>query len=169
MQNRFGLLNTDMMTIFMIIALDIVITLRFSINCSIVISSPTVLFSFKREASSETYGPWVYFHHIISRSIRAKPKNTLLQFIYIYFSLPFYLSFIPISIRSQSCSRPWRDWQPLFRVGCKLVFVCPGIRWLLCCLLLDWYLGSQTEGNTYLYFAVSPFPLQRKNQCKLKK
>src|SRR3989337_2405780 len=49
------------MPIFMIIALDIVITLRFSINCLAVICSPTVLFSILREASSETYGPRVYF------------------------------------------------------------------------------------------------------------
>src|SRR5215216_4513228 len=61
MQNRFGLLDTDMMLIFMIIALYIVITLRFSINYSAVICSPTVLFSILREASSETYGPGVYF------------------------------------------------------------------------------------------------------------
>ena len=61
MQNRFGLLDTDVMPIFMIIALDIVITLRFSINCSAVICSPTVIFSILREASSETYGPRVHF------------------------------------------------------------------------------------------------------------
>ena len=61
MQNRFGLLDTDVMPIFMIIALDIIITLCFSINCSAVICSPTVLFSILREASSETYGPRVYF------------------------------------------------------------------------------------------------------------
>ena len=61
MQNRFGLLDTDVMPIFMMIALDIVITLRFSINCSAVICSPTVIFSILREASSETYGPRVYF------------------------------------------------------------------------------------------------------------
>ena len=61
MQNRFGLLDTDVMHIFMIIAFDIVITLHFSINCSTVICSPTVLFASKREASSETYGPRVYF------------------------------------------------------------------------------------------------------------
>ena len=61
MQNRFGLLDTDMMPIFMIIALDIVITLRFSINCSAVICSPTIIISTLREASSETYGPRVYF------------------------------------------------------------------------------------------------------------
>ena len=61
MQNHFGLLDTDVMPMLMIIALDIVITLRFFINCSAVICSPTVLFSILREASSETYGPRIYF------------------------------------------------------------------------------------------------------------
>ena len=77
MQNRFGLLDTDVMPIFMIIALDIVITLRFSINCSTVICSPTVLFSFKREASSETYDPRVYFPLYIFGSINQKPQKYL--------------------------------------------------------------------------------------------
>ena len=61
MQAGVGLLDTDVMPIFMIIALDIVINLRFSINCSAVICLPTVIFSILREASSETYGPRVYF------------------------------------------------------------------------------------------------------------
>ena len=56
-----GLLVSDVMPICMIIALDIVMTLRGSINCSTVIFSPTVLFSILREASSEHYGPRVYF------------------------------------------------------------------------------------------------------------
>ena len=56
----FSLLDTDVMPIFMIIALDIVITLRFSINFSAVICSPTVIFSILRDASSEIYVPWVY-------------------------------------------------------------------------------------------------------------
>ena len=60
MQNRFDVRDTDMMPMFMIIALDIVITLRSSINCLEVIS-PTVFFSILREASSETYGPRVSF------------------------------------------------------------------------------------------------------------
>ena len=49
------------MPLFMIIALDIVITLRSSINCSTVICSPTVLFAILREATSEIYGPRVSF------------------------------------------------------------------------------------------------------------
>ena len=59
MQNRFGLLDTDMMPILMIIALDIFITMRFSINCLPVICSPTVIHAILREATSETYGPRV--------------------------------------------------------------------------------------------------------------
>ena len=61
MQNRFGLLDTDVMPIFMIIALDIMITMHFSINCSAVICSPTVIHAILREANSETYGPRVSF------------------------------------------------------------------------------------------------------------
>ena len=64
MQAGVGLIVSDVMPICIIIAFDIVITLRFSINCSTVICSPTVLFAFMREASSETYGPRVYLHHI---------------------------------------------------------------------------------------------------------
>ena len=61
MQNHFDLLDTDVMPIFMIIALDIFITTRFSINCSAVICSPTIIHAILREATSETYGPRVSF------------------------------------------------------------------------------------------------------------
>ena len=61
MQNRFGLFDTDVIPMFMIIALDIVITLCFYINCSAIICSPTIIISILREASTETYGPLVYF------------------------------------------------------------------------------------------------------------
>ena len=73
MQNHFGLIDTDVMRMFMVIALDIVIIMRSSINCSVVICSPTVLFAILREATSETCGPWVsfciksIFHHISFR------------------------------------------------------------------------------------------------------
>ena len=105
MHNHFGLLDTDVMPIYIIIALDIVITMRFSIDCSTVICSPIVLFSFKREASSETYGPWVYFPYYILISINQKiPKNTLLQSFYFYFTFRFsnilYLSLSDLILAS---------------------------------------------------------------------
>src|SRR3990170_1558793 len=89
MQNHFGLLDTDVMPICIIIALDIVITLRFSINCSTVICSPTVLFSFTREASTETYGPRVYFPSYIFRSINQKTQKYLAAISFFYFVLCF--------------------------------------------------------------------------------
>ena len=61
MREGIGLLDTDVMPMLMIIALDIVIIMHSSINCSAVICSPTVLFAILGEASSETYGPRVYF------------------------------------------------------------------------------------------------------------
>ena len=61
MQNHFDLLDTDVMPIFMIIALDIFITMHFSINYSTVICSPTAIHAIMREATSETYGPRIFF------------------------------------------------------------------------------------------------------------
>ena len=61
MQNRFGLLDMDVMPMFMIIALDVFIIMRSSINCLTVICSPTVILAIFREATSETYGPRVSF------------------------------------------------------------------------------------------------------------
>ena len=55
-----GLLVSDVMPICMIIALDVIMTLRDSINCSAVIRSPTVILAIMRDASSEYYGPQVY-------------------------------------------------------------------------------------------------------------
>ena len=69
MQAGVGLLVTDMMPIYVIIAMNNIITMRFSINCPIVVCLPTVLFAILREASSETYGPWIYFPHYIFRFI----------------------------------------------------------------------------------------------------
>ena len=60
MQNRFGLLDTDVMPMFMIISLDVFIIMRFFINCSAVICSPTVIYAILREATTETYGPRVF-------------------------------------------------------------------------------------------------------------
>ena len=61
MQAGVGLLDMDVMPMFMIIALDVIITMHFSINCSAVICSPTVKFAILTEATSETYGPRVSF------------------------------------------------------------------------------------------------------------
>ena len=60
MQNRFGLLDMDVMPMFMIMS-RYHHTMHFSINCLAVICPPTVIYAIMREATSETYGPRVYF------------------------------------------------------------------------------------------------------------
>src|SRR3990170_4139710 len=90
MQVGVGLLVTDVMPILMIIALDIVITLRFSTNCSTVICLPTVCILSREKPLVKTMAPGSIFYNIIFRSTNQKPKNTLLQFIYLYFILHFY-------------------------------------------------------------------------------
>ena len=67
----------------MIIALDIVMTLRGSINCSTVICSPTMILAILREASSEHYGPRVYstpyFQPYSFSSLHFPPSHLTLQ------------------------------------------------------------------------------------------
>ena len=174
MQAGVDLLDTNVMPIFMIVALDIFITLCLTINCSVVICSPTILFAILREASSEIYGPRVYFpsykfpiynisfwYTIIAifyfPIYKPKiPKTFTLSFIYLY-----QISLLQVTVKG--LTTPSKRWVQV------CLIVCAGIRWFVLCLLRVWYLGSQTEGNTYLFFAASPFPLQGKNQRNLKK
>ena len=135
-----------------------------------------LLFTMLREASSETYGPRVYFpsykfsiYNISFRSTifaifyfliyKPKPKN-------IYFTVCLVSS---ISVSPTFASNYEGIDNTFIALGASCLIFCVDIRWFARCLLLDWYLGSQIEGNTYLYFAASPLPVQGKNQCKLKK
>ena len=116
----------------------------FSINCSAVICSPTVIHAILREATSETYGPRVSFllycisfFYIASR----------LLFCNLYF--PIYTTKIPkiftlLSLLDLTFAsdREGID-NPFIALVARFLIVCAGTRWLVCCLLLDWYLGSQ--------------------------
>ena len=119
MQNRFGLLDTDVMPIFMIIALDIVITLRFSINCSAVICSPTIIISILREASSETYGPRVYF-----TSYQFPIYNSSFLFILFHAFTYFYIYHYQISslqVTVKGLTTPLSRWVQVFVCLCRCV------------------------------------------------
>ena len=79
MQAGVGLLDTDMMPMFVIIALDVIIIMCFSINCSAVICSPTIIHAILIEATSETYGPGSLFDYIESRLHLASFRSIILQ------------------------------------------------------------------------------------------
>mgnify|MGYP005835013101 CR=1 FL=1 len=57
--------------------------MRFSINCSTVVCSPTIEFAILREATSETYGPRIYF-----TSYKFSIYNSSLLFILQSLSVP---------------------------------------------------------------------------------
>ena len=137
-----------------------VIIIHFSINCLTVICSPTIILMLLREATSETYGPRVY---LLSYLLPIY-FYLHLYFLHLYYKIPkIYLSYHTISIRSHFRKWPWRDWQPLYCVGCEF-FVClcrfvglvekPPTR------LIFWF--SKIEGNTYATIAASPSPLRGK-------
>ena len=101
--------------------LDNLIIIRFSINCSIVICSPTVILMLSREKPLvKSMAPGSISYHICFQS----------TFIWIFTFCIYiikYQKYIYLIILSLSESHfrkwPWRDWQPLCHVGCEF-FVC---------------------------------------------
>ena len=159
MQAGVGLLILNVMPIYMIMP-------RYSHNYALFyqlldnnLFTHRNTYAILRESTSETYGPRVY---LLSYKLS-------IYFLFASFTFPIYiikyqkyLSYHIISIRSHFRKFSWRDWQPLYRVGCEvLVCLCRCVG-LLRSLLLDWYLGSQNWGKYLRYFAASPFPLQGK-------
>ena len=164
MQNRFGLLVMDVMPIYMIMP-------RYSHNHSLFyqfldsnLFTHRNTYAILREATSETCGPRVYspsykfpiYFILLSFTFNLYHKNTK----------NIYLIII-ISIRSHSCKWPWRDWQPLYRVGCEvLICLCRyevTRAWSPTGLIL-WF--SKTEGNTYAALLHHPFLFKGKpTQC----
>ena len=94
--------------------LDILITMRFSINCSKVICSPTVEFPILREATTETYGPRIYlpsyYFSINFLFLSLFILQSLFSNLYNKNTKNIYLT---IFIRSHFRKWPWRDWQSL--------------------------------------------------------
>ena len=167
MQAGVGLLVSDMMPIYMIIP-------RYSHNyaqCYQLLNSNLFthhrISMLLREATSETYGPRVYSHHInLHHFIIA------LLLLFFYFLLCISISKIPkilsiISIRSHCCKWPWRDWQRLIALvasSYRFVQVRGTCAWPPTGLI-PWF--SKTKGNTYATVLHHPF-LFKENQRKLK-
>ena len=87
---------------------------------------------FKRESSSENYGPWVYFYHILKN-----PKNTLLQFYFIYFISYFCSIYLSITIQFNLTINSQRIDNPSYTLGCKFFCLCAGVVYIV-------FLGSPT-------------------------
>ena len=144
MQAVVGLLVADVMPIYMIIP-------RYSHNyaqfCQLLNSNSFThrkICMLLREATSEIYGPRVYLYLINLRTLYyCFCFFTLLLFYFASLSQKYQKYYHIISIGYHFRMWPWRDWQPLYCIGCEVLIClcrCVGLEHDL---LLDWYLGSQ--------------------------
>ena len=119
----------------MIISLVIVIIIRSSINCSTVICSPIVIFAILREATSETYGPWVSFHHISSLLHHTSFRSTILQsftfrsinqktqkyLLYLLFSFIYLYQISPLQLTVKRMTTSLSRWVQVFDCLCRCI------------------------------------------------
>ena len=167
MQAGVGLLVSDVMPIYMIIP-------RYSHNYAQfyqLLNSNSFnqrkILMLLREATSETYGPRVYLHHI--------NLPILSYFLWFFTLLLFYFASLSqkhqkyypiISIRSHS--RKWlcRDWQLLIALVAKIYLFCVGTRDSRVASYWIDTLVLKTEGNTYATLLHHPFLFKGKpTQC----
>ena len=123
-----------------------------------------------REATSETYGPRVYF-----TSYKFPIYNSSFLFILfcnLYF--PIYTTKIPkiftlLSLLDLTFAsgREGID-NPFIALVARFLFVCAGTRRLACSLLLDWYLGSQKLREILMLLCCITLSSSRENQRMLK-
>ena len=172
MQNRFDLLDTDVMPIFMIIALDIFIIMRFSINYSAVICSPTVEYLYSWEKPLvKPMAPRVYF-----TSYKFPIHNSSLLFILfcnLYFSIyttkiPKIFILLSLSDLTFASGREGID-NPFIALVARFLIVCAVSKRLACNLLLDWYVGSQKLREILMLLCCITLSSSRENQCMLKR
>ena len=138
--------------------------MRFSINCSTVICSPTVEFAIFREATSETYGPRVYFPSYNFRSI----LFCNLYFTIYIIKIPKIFILLSLSDLTFASGREGID-NPFIVLVARFLFVCAGTRRLACSLLLDRYLGSQKPREILTLLCCITLSSSRENQRMLKK
>ena len=144
--------------------------MRFSINCSAVICSPTVIHAILREATSETYGPRGLFLIILHLFYLHRISFTILQsLISNLYNKNTKNIYFTIFIRSHFCEWPWRDDNPFVALVARFLIVCAGTRWRACYLLLDWYLGSQKPREILTLLFCITLSSSRENQRMLKR
>ena len=165
MQAGVGLLVTDVMPIYMIIP-------RYSHNYSLFyqlldsnLFTHCNTYAILREATSETYGSRVY-----SPSYKFPIYFILQSLLSIYIiKIPKIFILLLLSLSDNSFKWMWRDWQPLYRVGCKVLDCLCRYKVFECSLLLDWYLGSQKLREILMLLCCITLSSSRENQRMLKR
>ena len=138
MQNRFVLLVADVMPVYMIMP-------RYSHNYALFyqlldsnLFTHRNTYAILREATSETYGPQVYFP-----SYKFPIYFALQSLLSIYsIKIPKILILLSLWDLTFASGREGID-NPFIALVARFLIVCAGTRRFACSLLLDWYLGSQ--------------------------
>ena len=105
--------------------------------------------------------PGSIFHHI---NLPTLSYFYCLLFYFASLSQKYQKYYPIISIRSHSRKWLWRDWQPLYRVGCKVLICLCRCKGLGRGLLLDWYLGSQKLREILTLLCCITISSSRENQ-----
>ena len=139
MQAGVGLLVTYVMPIYTWSCLDNLIIIRFSINCSTVICSPTVILMLSWEKPLVKPMPpgsifYQAFNLLLFASFTFPIYIIKIPKIFILLYYLYQISLSQVAVKGLST--------PLLRWLRVLVFLCRCVG-LLRSLLLDWYLGSQ--------------------------
>ena len=109
--------------------LDILITMRFSINCSTIIRSPIVNYTILIEPTSQTYGPGSIFHHIIFISICYFFHSLFcnLYFTIYIIKIPKIFILLSLSDLTFASGREGID-NPFISLVARFLIVCAGTR-----------------------------------------
>jgi hypothetical protein len=120
MQAGFSLLVTDVMPIFMIIALDVVIIIRFSINCSTVICLPTVCVLSREKPLVKTMALGLFLSYYFQIYKTKNPKITCCNlFTFTLFCTFIYLLYLSLSDLILASNREGID-NPFIALGASI-------------------------------------------------
>ena len=112
-----------------------------------------------REATSETYGPWVYFPSYKFRSTFILQSLLLIYII----KIPKIFILLSLSDLTFASGREGID-NPFIALVARFLFVCAGTRRIACNLQLDWYLGSQKLREILMLLCCITLSSSRENQ-----
>ena len=125
MQAGVGQLVTDVMRIVMIIALDIVITLLFSINCSTLVCLPIICVLLREKPLVKTMAPGLfssYYFQIYKAKNTKIPCCNLLPLLYFAILFIFYTQLYQISslqVTVKGLTTPLSHWVQVFVCLCR--------------------------------------------------
>ena len=148
--------------------LDILIIMQFSINCSTVIFSPTVILMLSWEKPLvKPMAPGSIFYHISFQSIFILQCLLSIYIIKIpkIFILLLLLSLSDLTLAS---GREGIN-NPFITLVARFLFLYVGTRWLARGLLLDWYLGSKKLREMLTLLCCITLSSSRENQHMLKR